>query len=494
MIYISQAHMALSGWKKNFQLLDQTCENGIKKGYGLLCDLFARAESPMLITPDEWETLRGDAANSGYAAVENILQENIPLSEIITWEDQIWDLNIGFSLDDIKENQTYFSTVYTACIRCQGQLKYFCPKRISSLLVSVEIQAGNLPLSMFPFLISKKIPDHKKTSFLENNQVELLPGNLIDQFPPVVFDEQELIKGFQKELIEKAFKIKIFKPQDLSASRLRSILGLELSEEPIPEGVYLIKDDLGLGGIFIQGDVLELGLAIYEDYQVASFSLEAGIWILMFSPKNSLTFFLTPEKEETYDLLPLEVIIVNGKVLSLGGGIFNPPNSLEIIKDQDAPAILTGINLTIVASSEITISNHLLYQGLKWEKGMPYVKESNTKLHLLASGYDVFGNQNETSAINIAEDSPDDLKIQASLTASGKGFSIGGKGKNINLFGSLQASDIISNSNKTKIMKDNRFLLNQDLLHNSPLSTKPILQLQSYYPKELITNSESEQD
>lgn len=494
MIYISQAHLALSGWKKNYQLLDQTCENGIKKGYGRLCDLFDRASSPMILTPDDWEKLREDTNNSGCAAVESILQENTPLSENMIWEDQIWDLNTGFSLDEIKEDPNYFAAVYTACILCKGQLKHFRPKRITSLLVSVNILAGHLPLAMFPFLMSKKIPEHKKTSFLEDNQVELLPGNLTEQFPPVIFDEQELIRGFQKELVEKTFKIKIFKPQDLSASRLRSILGLESSEEPIPEGVYLIKDDLGLGGIFIQGDVLELGLAVYEDYQVASFTLESGIWILMFSPKKNLTFFITPEMEETYELLPLEIIIINGKVLSLGGGIFDPPSSLEIVKDQEFPAILTGINLTIIASDEITISNHLLYQGLKWQEGMPYVKESGTRLHLLASGHDVFGNQNEESAINIAEDAPDDLKIQASLTASGKGFSIKGNGKNVNLFGSLQANDFSSNLNKMKIMVDDRFLINQDLLQNSPLSTKPILHLQSYYPREWISDPESEQD
>ena len=269
---------------------------------------------------------------------------------------------------------------------------------------------------------------------------------------------------------------------------------MESSEEPIPDGVFLIKDDLGLGGIFIQGDVLELGLAIYEDYQVASFTLESGVWILMFSPNKGLTFFITPEKEEIYDLLPLEIIIVNGNILSLGGGIFNPPSSLELIWDQEVPAILKGVNLTIVASDEITISTHLLYQGLKWEEGMPYVKESSTGLHLLASGHDVFGNQNENSAIKIAEDSPDDLKIQASLTASGKGFFIEGKGKNINLFGGLQANEFSSNSNKTKIMVDDRFLLNDGLLQNSPLTAKPVLHLLAYQPKEWIPDSGSEQD
>ena len=430
----------------------------------------------------------------GCAAVEKILQEKIPISVKTIWEDQVWDILIGTSPDLIKTYHTYFSAVYTTSIKCTGQLKNFRPQRISSLLVSVDILAGKIPLAMFPFLISQKIPEQNKTSFLEDNQIELLPGKTIPKLPQVFFDEQELLNGFQKDLIEKTFKIKIFKPQDLSVSRLRTILNLEPSEDPIPEGVYLIKDDFGLGGIFIQGDVLELGLAVYEKYQAASFIMEAGCWFLMFSPEKSLTFFITPDGEDIYDLLPLEIIIVNGSVCSLGGGIFHPPKTIEIIKDQEIPSILKGVNLTIIASDEIKISTHLLYQGLKWEEGMPYIKESNTRLHLFASGQDVFGNENENSAIKIAEDTPDDLKIQASFTSSGKGFSIEGAGKNVYLFGSLQANNIISHLNSMKIMVDDRFLLNEDFLQNSPSTTKPILQLQSYCPQEWITGPNEEED
>lgn len=494
MIYISQAHLALSGSKRNYQLLEQVCENGIKIGYGQLSELLSSASSPVVMTPDEWEKLKADSITGGAGTVETILHEKIPISRHMIWEDQIWDLLISFKQNKHQENQTYFSAVYTACIRCAGQLKKFKPQKISSLLVSIDIFAGYLPLSMFPFLISQNILEQKKTSFLKDNQIELIPGNILPQSPQIIFDEQELLKGFQKELIEKTFKIKIFKPQDLSASRLRTILGLEPSNDPIPEGVYLIKDDLGLGGLFIQGDVLELGLAVYEEYQVVSFTMETGCWILMFSPHKSLTLFLTPEGEEIYDLLPLEIIIINGNVFSLGGGIFSPPEPIEIIKDQEIPAVMNGINLTIISSEKITISTNLLYQGLKCEEGMPYVKESDTKLHLFASGQDVFGNETENTGIEIADNSPDDLKIQASITAAGKGLLIEGTRKDISLFGSLQINEISSDLNRLKIMFDDRFLLNNGLLKNSPATTKPVLHLLSYQPVEWTTGFDLQED
>jgi len=494
MIYISQAHLSLSGLKRNSQLLDLACENGIKIGYGQLTKLFSRASSPIVITSDEWEKIKEDSLTAGTGIIETILQEDIPLSQNKTWEDQTWDLLTSFKQINIQQNQTYLSAVFSASIRCAGQIKNFKPQRISSLLVSVDIYAGYLPLAMFPFLVSQKIPEQKKSSFLEDNQIELAPGNILPQPPQLIFDEQELLKGFQKDLIEKTFRIKIFKPQDLSASKLRTILDLEPSENPIPDGVYLIKDDLGLGGLFIQGDVLEMGLAVYEDYQVVSFIMEAGCWMLMFSPKKSLTFFLSPEGEEIYDLLPLEIIIINGNVFSLGGGIFKPPDTIELIKGQKIPAILRGVNLTIVASEKITISNHLLYQGLKWEQGMPYVKESDTKLHLFSSGQDVFGSETENSGIRISEDSPEDLKIQASVSAAGEGLSIEGTRKNISLFGSLQFNNIDSALNKLNIMFDDRFLQNNGLVKNSPVTTKPALHLQFYQPEEWVTNSGLQED
>lgn len=494
MIYITQAHLALSGLKRNSQLLDQTCENGIKIGYGQLTEILSSAYSPVVMTSDEWEKLKEDSITGGTETIETILHEKVPISRNMVWEDQIWDLLISFKQNKHQENQTYFSAAYTACIRCAGQLKNFKPQKISSLLVSIDIFAGNLPLSLFPFLISQNIPEQKKSSFLKDNQIELIPGNILPQTPQIIFDEQQLLKGFQQELIEKTFKIKLFKPQDLSASRLRTILGLEPSDNPIPEGVYLIKDDLGLGGLFIQGDVLELGLAVYEEYQVVSFTMEIGCWILMFSPQKSLTFFITPEGEENYDLLPLEIIIINGNVFSLGGGIFSPPDTIEIIKDQEIPAIMNGINLTIVASEKITISTHLLYQGLKWEQGMPYVKESDTKLHLFTSGQDVFGNETENTGVKIGDDSPDDLKIQASITAAGEGLLVEGTRKDISLFGSLQINEISSGLNRMRIMIDDRFLLNKGLLENSPAATKPVRYLQSYQPEEWITGPDLRED
>ena len=96
MIYISQAHLALSGSKRNSQLLEQACENGIKIGYGQLSELLSSAFSPAVMNSDEWQKLKEDSITGGTETVETILHEKVPISRHMTWEDQIWDLLISF--------------------------------------------------------------------------------------------------------------------------------------------------------------------------------------------------------------------------------------------------------------------------------------------------------------------------------------------------------------------------------------------------------------
>ncbi|MCP2599200.1 hypothetical protein NLB65_01945, partial [Candidatus Aminicenantes bacterium AC-335-B20] len=50
----------------------------------------------------------------------------------------------------------------------------------------------------------------------------------------------------------------------------------------------------------------------------------------------------------------------------------------------------------------------------------------------------------------------DGLKLQASLIVKGKGIKINGKNKNIQIFGSVQTSDINSNGNSIKVIYDQR--------------------------------------
>ncbi len=86
--------------------------------------------------------------------------------------------------------------------------------------------------------------------------------------------------------------------------------------------------------------------------------------------------------------------------------------------------------------------------------------------------------------IVIDADSPKEIKIQASLTASGKGFSIEGEAKTVHLLGSLQASDYDSNENKLKLTFDEWSLADNKHLENVPHTEKPVLYLSSFKIRE----------
>ena len=117
---------------------------------------------------------------------------------------------------------------------------------------------------------------------------------------------------------------------------------------------------------------------------------------------------------------------------------------------------------------------------MKWEDGIPYVKDADSQLHIFAAGQDVQGTSNENGKIVMASESPDELKVQASLTASGKGISVEGNNKTVNLLGSIQTTDYNSNGNTLKITIDEWLTSDETHLENAPKSAKPILYVTSF--------------
>ncbi|MEE8378366.1 MAG: hypothetical protein V3R45_08325 [Candidatus Aminicenantaceae bacterium] len=484
MLYFSQIYLKLSAYKKNSTLLAYASENGIKLGFDYLLNLLSQAVSPSLLSPHESIELREDTINKGTEIVEKLLGSRLPFQNSQTWEHLGWESITNFHFEKIEEKEDYFHAAYKAEISSKGKIKNFKETREASLEARLGIFAGNLPLPYIPLLVDKKLdPDHKN-DFMEKNKIDFLPSekNLIS--PQISFAEGDLIPKDANSQVRKALKIKFFHPQNLSHLRLRAILGLEETSEPVPDGVYLIKDDMGLGGIYVQGDVEEMVTAIEENFQVVSFLTKQGCWILKFNPQKSKTIFSTPEEVLYYNLIPLGIIIVNGKINSLGGGMMDPSGQAVLVTEEEIPSILKGANLTIISSDKITLSSHLIHQGVKWIDKVPYVKDSNSQLIIFATGKDFLDNTKREGKIIIDKDSPQEIKIQASLTAADKGFSIEGKGKTVHILGSLHASDYSSNENKLKFTFDERLLEESDLVQHAPKTAKPVLCLSFFKPVE----------
>lgn len=484
MLYFSQIYLKLSAYKKNSTLLDYAAENGIKLGFNHLLNLLSPAVSPSLISSEETNELRENTKSKGMKILEKLLGSKPPFQNSQGWENIGWESVTNFYFEEIEEKEDYFHATYKAEIWSEGKIKNFKQTRESRLEALMGIFAGNLPLPYIPLLIDQRLDLEQKENFMKENKIDLLPSEKNLTQPQISFSEGDLLPGEANSQLSKAFKIKFFYPQNLSAPRLRAALGLEETNEPVPEGVYLIKDDMGLGGVYVQGDLEEMVLAIEEDVQVVSFLSKQGCWILKFSPSRGKTIFFTPEEIFFYDLLPLGIIIVNGEIHSLGGGIMDPSGRAILVTEDEIPSILKGVNLTIISSDKITLSSHLIHQGVKWIDGVPYVKDSNSQLIIFATGKDFLENTEREGKIIIDKNSPQEIKIQATLTASNKGFSIEGERKTVHILGSLQASDYASNENKLKFTFDERLLEESNLIQNAPKTAESVLCLSFFKPLE----------
>lgn len=480
MLYLSQIHLKLSGHKKNSILLAYASENGIKQGLCCLSDLLSQASPTSILTPEEAEELREDVQEKGVEVIERILGMPLPLVNSESWERLGWESSTEFHLREMAEKEDYFKASYNASIHSEGWIRDFKPRKESNLKASIRILAGNIPLPYIPLLIDKKPDTEEEKNFQAENKIDIVPSELNLLKPRIAFSKEELLPKRADSLLTKALNIEIFYPQYLSNRQLRAALGLDETDEPVPEGVYLVKDDLGLKGIYVQGDLEEMVMAVEYDFQVISFLNAQGCWTLKFSPKECTTVFSTPEKNLSYSLIPHGIIIVDGEIRSLGGGKVNPSGEAAMVKNEEVPCILQGVNLTIISAHKITISSHLIHQGVKWIDGVPYVKDSNSQLTIFAAAKDFQDNTQRDGKIVIDEGSPDEIKIQASLTASGQGFSIEGEQKTVHLLGSLHASDFASNRNALKITLDEKLMLDNNLSQNAPQTVKPVLCLSSF--------------
>jgi hypothetical protein len=480
MIYLSQVYLKMSSFKKNSIILDYASENGIKQGFDQLVQLLSLKSSPLIITEEKKNRLQSDAKAKGMETVAELLAVNIPLIHEETWENLGWESLTTFFLQGLYDHEDYFRTIYSALIDSRGSIGNFRQVRYSSLETALEISIGNIPLSSIPLLVDKNLTQSQKQSFLSRNNIDFATSGKSHLPPHASFSQGELLPQDTLSQINEALKIKIVRPQDLTTAQLRAALGLEPSDDPIPDGVYLIKDDLGLGGIYVKGDLLEMVLAIEHEFQVISFVMEAGMWTLRFNPSDEKTIFETPTESQNFDLAPRGIIIVDGAIQSLGGGIIDTSGVITMVKDHEIPCVLRGVNLSIISSDKITLSSHLIHEGVDWQDSVPYLKDSNSQLHIFAAGQNFEGTGESAGQIVLSGDSPKDMKIQATLTASGQGIFFEGIEKTAHLLGSLQTTNYESNGNELKITFDERLIHNEEFLRNAPKTAQPVIHLCSF--------------
>jgi hypothetical protein len=302
MLFYSQIYLKLSSYKKNSIILDFASENGIKQGFSAVTQNLSSISSLTTLTLAEFHRLQANVHQNGMLIIERLLGMKIPIVQSAGWENLCWNSTTDFTLSGIKETSDYFFSAYKGIILSCGEIANFKTQSLSSLDTLWQVCAGFLPLPKIPVLIDKALTPAQKASFLKRNLIKIAPSQINNIAPPVHFSDKRILPQDASSQLSKVLKINIFHPQNLSQAVIRKALGLKVSNEPVPDGVYLVKDDMGLGGIYIQGDLDEMILAIEGDYQAIKFISGSDRWVLRFSPAQGKTVFRTPSGTSKYDL------------------------------------------------------------------------------------------------------------------------------------------------------------------------------------------------
>jgi hypothetical protein len=482
LICISEIHMKFSRHRRDIVLLSFAAENGVKLGYDVLAAAIASGSGPKTCSEALYNDLRLDGQNSGIRALEQVLEKSFPLDLQGDDSGMTWTANIAFDASAPLLKENYFVAECSGHVRSNGRLVGKTPAKRATLDVSATVVAGYVPLAGFPLLVAADLTPEEKRQVAENRDIVILPSRRFVTFPRTGFAPEPAIPRDAGPLLKKALKIKIFSPEKLTRAEIRSALGLEMINEPVPNGVYLIENDTGLGGLFIQGDVDEMILAIEAGFQVISVRRGTETWVLKFSPSRGETSFSTPAGTRVFDRTPLGMVLVNGRIGSLGGGTVDAEGWAELTSDETIPSVLNGVALTIVGADEIALSSHLILEDVEWVDGIPYLKnDAKAQLMIYANGQDLTEAADKAGKISIRPDAPSDLKIQASLTAKGA-FELGGVRKTLTLTGGLQAAGIQTNGNAVKILPDERLIMADVDLDNSPAAGISLLAVLSLRP------------
>ncbi len=480
LVFLTQVSLRSSLIKRNSVVLDVLAENGLKQEYLFLGELLAGRTFPLQLQDDRLAALKEDAGKNGTKLVDEALGGVPPPDFQGGWEGRSWEGSLRFAMDRLQDFETYVRAEFRTTVRSRGKLAASPAAHSGSWEASLVIAAGMVPLADFPVLLSKpgppekpgEIPDLAGLTFLARSGMEHLNRALVSEGP--------LLPKEAGPALEKALQVKLFSPQDLTPRRLRQALGLEDSEEAVPDGVYLVRGDLGLGGIYVQGDLEELIFAVEEGAQAVCFRNAGAEWILRFHPAQGWTEFSGPGSSETFEDLIEPVIVVDGAVKSLGGGRPDETGRLRLYPEEETASILRGVRLTLVSSGRITLSSHLIQEGAVWQQGFPYIKESESQLFIFSTGTGLTSGAATEGGIAVGPQAPAELMVQAELVAGGEGFQMEGGTKAVHLLGSLQAADIDLGSSRLVVSHDPGLLKENDLARRLLSTSSPVLLVVSF--------------
>ncbi|MDD8027396.1 MAG: hypothetical protein PHI34_12890 [Acidobacteriota bacterium] len=483
LVLFSDGFLRFSQARRDALRLESAAEGGVKDSLAKLVSWSAdKTSEPARLFEEELLALWADGSGGGILAAEKAMGLAFPFLSNSASGNLSWSATAACRLERRREEDPYVRSDYLVAIDARGRLTGWPPESSAGLDLALSVMAGRLPLSCFPFLLAGAEANEAAASLLEDGRLTLAPNRRGNLAPRGLVSPRSLVTADASPLLAKAMKVRSLDPGGISLAILRQALGLPAVDEPVPDGVYLIRNDSGPGGIFVQGDLDSLLLGIDGGRQVVGFVNAAGAWRLSFTPGLGPLDFQTPEGLVQDAQPPLGIILVNGAIGSLSAAVVDSTGNLEAASSSGLPCLRDGQSLTIVSTDELVIDSDLLHEGVSWAGSVPYLKDKQSQLVVYAAGRDVLDGSETRGDIKIGSNAPVDVRIQASLTAAGS-FSVEGAAKSVLVSGGVQTAFLHPGASRLTIHPDERIADGWLAPAPAPSAAEPVLLLLGFSPR-----------
>lgn len=444
LLFNSSIFLKTYGFRKLSRLTSLAAENGIKQAWNRVEATAATIFSKPEISEELFQAWQQSPESRGLETVRPLLEAG-STGQHDDFSGLSWETISSAGLAELYSDEHYLKATFGFNIKSSGRVQGFFGARVEELKCELVLLAGHLPLDQVPAAVN-----------LDGIQKDDLPKIKVKSLQPGATATSGLKTLTRQFISDDALPLlsrglKILKPDSLPNWLLRQVLGLEPGNETIPDGVYLVQDSLGPGGIYVQGNLDQLVLGIDNGFQVIQFHQAESLWLLRFNPSTARTSFITPSVRQDFNELPVPVIMINGQVLELAAGRPNGAGFLEQTDDEDTPAFLNGLKLTIVCSGKINLTSNLFSDGLDWRKGLPYLRSKQSQLIIWSTGKDFQSEEMVEAGIRLLGKAGREAVVEASLIAGGRGFSAEASADKINIIGSLTATALDPGRSETNI-------------------------------------------
>jgi hypothetical protein len=285
--------------------------------------------------------------------------------------------------------------------------------------VTIDILSGKIPLTLLPFFIQKNVDTPTETFLEENHIVNRSRKNMVIGNIETGLD----ISRFLMDALKISGTLMTWRG-------IREKLGLESSDDPIPEGLYPVIENGIVESVVIQGDVERMIFSIDNNpdrLQVIRIIKESIPYEIRYRPGENYFICWDPMMEEYASFK--EKILVNGNIWS--------------IEQTGEAAFLENSDIQLFVSGKAVICSNL--EAEKDDRHLDLRKLELTNLTVSCGKDQLFNEGSAQPEIILDIVNLDVITIlQVSFITTGK-FTNKNPGTYVELFGSLYCADLENN-------------------------------------------------